>query len=176
MSDEDAARVLFGGEYLRLLRRRHWEYAERTNSSGVVVIVAVTPEKKLLLVEQFRWPVASAVIELPAGLVGDVDGDEDLSAAARRELIEETGFEAGEMRVLLSGPVTAGLSNEVTHFCLARDLRRVGEGGGDASEDIRVHEVALAEVPGWLASRPPALLVDPKTYIGLWLYAAYAGP
>lgn len=162
------ARLLHEGEYLRLLRRRHWEYVERTNSRAVAVIVAVTPAGELLLVEQYRFPVCCSVIELPAGLVGDVAGDEPLVEAARRELLEETGYRAGRIEVLVSGPATAGLSNEITTFCAAYELERVAAGGGDDTEDIRVHAVPLAEVDTWLAARD-GVAVDPKIYSGLWL-------
>jgi ADP-ribose diphosphatase len=169
MKKDIDAELLHKGEYLRLLRRAHWEYVERINSWGVAVLVAVTPEGKLLLVEQYRWPVAAPVIELPAGLVGDVDGEESMAAAARRELLEETGYSAGEIEVICTGPVTAGLSNEQTTFCIARNLSREGPGGGDHTEDIRVHEVPLADVGRWLDAASERAQIDPKIYIGLWL-------
>lgn len=163
------AKLLYEGEFLRLLRRGHWEYTERTNSHGVAVIVAVTPNEELLLVEQYRLPVERRVIELPAGLVGDIDGSEHLIEAARRELIEETGYAAGEIEIVCTGPVTAGLSNETSTFCIARNLERVGPGGGDDSEDIVVHAVPLKEAEEWFGSRPADVAVDPKIYTGLWL-------
>jgi len=165
----EPVRVLYEGEFLRLLRRRHWEYVERANSSGVAVIVAVTAESELLLVEQYRLPVAQPVIELPAGLVGDIEADESLLEAAQRELIEETGYRAERMEVLAEGPTTAGLSNEVTTFCAAHGLTRVGPGGGDASEDIVVHPVALGKLREWLKDREQRTAIDPKLYAGLWL-------
>ena len=169
---EDAnepVRVLHEGQFLRLLRRRHWEYVERTNASGVAVIVAVTERDELLLVEQYRLPVARPVIELPAGLVGDQGGDEPLLEAAQRELEEETGYRAEQMECLAEGPTTAGLSNEITTFCIARGLVRVGPGGGDDSEDIIVHPVPLAGLRPWLRAQESRAAVDPKLYAGLWL-------
>ncbi len=165
----ESPRLLHEGEFLRLLRRRHWEYVERTNARGVAVMVAVTADAELLLVEQYRLPVARSVIELPAGLVGDLGADEPLLEAARRELIEETGYRAGRMEVLAEGPTTAGLSNEITTFCVARELTRVGPGGGDASEDITVHPVPLAELRNWLRVHSKRAAIDPKLYAGLWL-------
>lgn len=162
-------KLLYTGEYLRLLRSGHWEYAERTNARGVAVIVAVTAADELLLVEQYRYPVAQRVIELPAGLVGDLAADEPLIEAAGRELLEETGYAAGEIEIVCEGPVTAGLSNEVTTFCIARELERTAPGGGDASEDITVHKVPLAEIDAWLTACPPDVAVDPKIHIGLRL-------
>jgi len=164
-----SAQRLHEGDFLRLLRREHWEYAERTNSSGVVVIVAATADDNLLLVEQHRYPVDCRVIELPAGLVGDIKTDEPLLEAARRELIEEPGYRPETMEVACTGPVTAGLSNEVTTFCIARRLECVGPGGGDATEAITVHEAPLAGIDHWLATRPDDVAIDPKIHIGLRL-------
>lgn len=173
----EAFEILGEGRHLRLVRRRGWEYAERANAAAIVVLVAVTPDGRLVLTEQHREPVGGPVIELPAGLVGDRPGetDEDLSTAARRELREETGYEAGEVRPLATGPPSAGLSSEVVTFVLAADLRRVGAGGGDEHEAITVHEVPLAAVPDWLAAQARAgRLVDPKVYAGLYLLSAPA--
>lgn len=172
---DERARVLHEGEFLRLLRRRHWEYVERTNSRGVAVIVALAPGRKLLLVEQFRLPVMRPVIELPAGLIGDLGGDETLAEAARRELIEETGYRAGRMEALAGGPTTAGLSNELTTFCRAEELERVGPGGGDETESIIVHEVPLSELRAWLAEQGRRAAIDPKLYAGLWLASIAPG-
>lgn len=97
------------------------------------------------------------------------DADEQLVDAGRRDLIEETGYAAGEMRVACVGPVSAGLSSEVLTFCVAGKLERVGEGGGDETENITVHEVPFADIDNWLASRPDKVAIDPKIHIGLRL-------
>ncbi len=163
--------ILHEGEFLRLRRHQHWEYVERANARGAVLIVAVTDAGELLLVEQPRLPVGASVVELPAGLVGDLDDarDESLAVAAYRELEEETGYAAQEMTFLTAGPPTAGLANEQIAFYLAGGLRKTGEGGGDASERITPHAVPLTEVHAWLHQREAeGLLVDPKVYAGLY--------
>lgn len=167
--------VLHEGRHLRLVRRGGWEYAERTDARAVVAVVAVTDDGRLVLTEQYRPPVGGPVVELPAGLVGDRPGEaaEERVAAARRELLEETGYEAAEMSYLTEGPPSAGLSSEVVTLYRARGLRRTGPGGGDAREDVRVHEVPLAEVPDWLERKVRAgVLVDPKVYAGLYFVSA----
>ena len=166
--------VLAEGHHLRLVRRDGWEYTERTRGTGVVVIVAVTDDGRLLLTEQHRTPVGTPVVELPAGLAGDRAEDvaEDLKTAARRELLEETGYEADAFERLAEGPPSAGLSSEVVTFLRATGLRRVGPGGGDQHEAITVHAVPLGEVPGWLdAVARRGCLVDPKVYAGLYFAA-----
>src|SRR4051812_28799357 len=94
--------LLCEGKHVRLFRIGHWEFADRVKGSGAVVIVAITPEGNLLLTEQFRLPVNANVIELPAGIAGDIDGQEkeELATAAHRELLEETGYEAKNMSFL----------------------------------------------------------------------------
>jgi ADP-ribose pyrophosphatase len=170
-------RVLAEGRFLRFVDEGGWEYVVRPNASGVVVIVAITPEGRLILVEQHRPAVHARVVELPAGLAGDSaapDG-EAMETAAHRELIEETGYAADEMVRLAEGPVAVGVASEVVTFFHARGLRRVGPGGGDATESITVHEIPLADLRAWLAQKQQqGALVDPKLFAGLYLIGAAA--
>jgi ADP-ribose pyrophosphatase len=162
----------YRGRFLSLLERNGWEFASRSNATGVAVLVAVTDAGEILLVEQYRKPLARRVIELPAGLVGDQsDPDESLLQAAGRELEEETGYAADLLKVLMACPSSAGMTDEIITFVLATGLRRVGPGGGDPSEDIELLPVPLAEVDGWLAQRLEAgAALDPKIYAALyWL-------
>lgn len=164
--------TLYAGRYLGLYEVDGWEYVSRQNASAVVVLVAVNDAGQLLLVEQFRPALQAAVIELPAGLVGDLDDpDESLLQAAQRELLEETGYHSEELELLLTCPSSAGMSDERISFVLARKLHRIGPGGGDASEDITVHEIPLAEVARWLQDRiNEGTPIDPKIYSALyWL-------
>lgn len=178
MTDRMEKQILHTGSYLRLCKLGRWEFAERTNASGVVVIVGVTDQGRLVLTEQLRVPLATQVIELPAGLAGDVRGDEEesLERAAERELLEETGFQAKSMARLTSGPPSAGLSPEVVTFFWAEGLSRVAAGGGDESEQIRVHEISLSDLPSWLeAQESRGASVDPKVYVGLYFATQRSG-
>jgi ADP-ribose pyrophosphatase len=162
----------YQGRYLTLLERDHWEYATRSNAHAVAVIVAVTPDDDLLLVEQYRRPVDARVIELPAGLVGDQgDPNENVLHAAGRELIEETGFEASDIELIMKCPSSAGMTDEIVSFVRARGLKQVGDGGGDDSEDIEVHRIPLCRVDSWLLQQQSrGRLLDPKIYTALhWL-------
>ena len=166
----DCIETLYEGKYLRLVKRGSWEYAERANASSAVIIVAVTPHGTLLFVEQFRVPMNAKTIEMPAGLVGDLDEADTIEDAARRELLEETGWEASEVKVLMVGPSSAGMSTELVAFARATGLRKVHDGGGDDSENIIVHEVPVAQAPRWLVQKmAEGYAMDPKLWAGLWL-------
>jgi ADP-ribose pyrophosphatase len=162
---------LYRGRYLSLCEVDGWEYVSRSNASAVVVLIAVNDVGQLLLVEQFRPPLQASAIELPAGLVGDLgDPEEDLLLAAQRELLEETGYHSDDLELLFSCPSSAGMSDEIISFVLAGNLERRGPGGGDGSENITVHAIALAEVDSWLAGHIRAgTPVDPKIYSALYL-------
>jgi ADP-ribose pyrophosphatase len=163
--------ILAAGRHLQLVQQGHWEYADRTSAREAVALAAVTDERQLLLVEQYRIPVGRRVIELPAGLVGDIAGEEDerLETAAGRELLEETGYRASRLELLTSGPPSAGMASEIVAFFLASGLVKVHDGGGDEAEDITVHAVPLASVENWLDQQAAAgLLIDPKIYAGLY--------
>ena len=163
------------GKFVRLVRQGKWEYATRKKVSGIVGIIAVTDDRKLVLVEQDRPPVGKRVIELPAGLAGDEAGhkSEDLADAARRELLEETGYEAGNMVRVAEGAASAGMTNEIITLFLATSLKKTGEGKGDGSEYITVHEIPLGEVIEWLDDCVrEGKLVDLKVYSGLYFATA----
>ncbi len=156
------------GRHLRFCTIGHWEYIERTRAESAVVVAALTPEREVVLVEQHRPPLQGQVIELPAGLVGD-DGAEEALEAARRELLEETGFEAANWQFVTTGPISPGLSTETIHLLVATGLTRRNGGGGVHGESIRVHLVSIAQAHPWLeARRSEGKLVDPKVYAGLF--------
>jgi ADP-ribose pyrophosphatase len=162
--------ILACGKHLQLVCEGKWEYAERRDSTGVVAIVAVTDDGKLLLTEQYREAVRARVVDLAAGLAGD-EGDETepLETAARRELREECGYEADRFVHLADVPTSAGLTSETVALFRAVGLRRVGGGGGDGSEDITVHKVSLATIDRWLSRRQKAgSVIDVKVYAGLY--------
>jgi ADP-ribose pyrophosphatase len=170
--DADAPpETLYEGRWLSLRKRGRWEYAERTNPAGAVIIIAITADNKLLFVEQYRVPLQQRTIEMPAGLVGDIAGQADESAllAAQRELEEETGYRCGRVEFIHRGPSSSGMSTEMIAFVRAYDLEKVGAGGGDASENIVVHEVPRHNAGAWLFARAnEGYSIDPKLFAGLW--------
>jgi ADP-ribose pyrophosphatase len=167
----DPKTTLFEGKHIRMVSRGKWEYAERKNVTGIVAIVAVTDKGKLLLIEQYRPPVGKYVIELPAGLAGDVAGQEseEMASAARRELFEETGYEAAEMTFVADGTASAGIVDEVISLFVATGLKKTGDGAGDGGEELTQHEVPVGKVVQWLKERKrEGKLVDLKVYGALY--------
>jgi len=171
--------VLARTKHVRLVDRDGWSFAQRVGNTGVVCILAKTADECLILVEQYRPPVRKPVIELPAGLAGDLDGrtDETLQQAAERELLEETGYAARDWRERVTVVSSAGITDEVVTFFLAEDLERRSAGGGDASEDIRVHEIPLADIDRWLnEATTMGKLIDSRVYAALYFVAGDKNP
>ena len=164
--------TLFETRWLGLYRIGRWDFVRRPNSDAAVGILAITAAAEVILVEQFRIPVQSRVIEIPAGLVGDEPefAGESLAATAHRELLEETGYCAGSMVELIASPTSAGMTSEYTHLFHATDLVRENDGGGVAGEEIIVHHVPLTGLREWLGSQQAlGKQVDFKIYSALWL-------
>ena len=163
--------ILFETRWLGLYRIGHWDFAKRPNADACVGILAVTPADEVVLVEQFRVPVQQKVIEIPAGLVGDEEEfrGEAMAATAARELLEETGYRAGKIELLLAAPTSAGMTPEITHLFLATDLSKEHDGGGTEHEDIKVHLVPRRELRAWLKEKEAeGFLIDFKIHASLW--------
>ena len=115
-----------------------------------VNVIALTPERRVITIKQYRHGIEAVGLEIPGGMV---DGDDtDLAAAAGRELTEETGYRAQE--VLAIGSVTANpaIQNNRLHTFVALGCRPTGQVALEAAEDIWVGEVELDQVPGLIAS------------------------
>jgi len=163
--------VMQTGKFIRMMTRAGWEYVERTNCTGVVIILAMTAAKRIIFIEQYRIPVNRKVIEFPAGLVNDIKpkSRESFRTAAKRELLEETGYQSEKIELIVEGPMSSGLSADRVIVCRASGLVKVSAGGGDDTESISVHEVPLNRAEQWLeAMRKNGRLVDPKVYMGLY--------
>ena len=159
---------LYEGKFLNMVREGSWEYCERVNNTGAVMVFACTPEGQVLLVEEFRPPIGQRCLCFPAGLSGD-EGPESDAATARRDLLEETGYEAAEMTFLFHGPSSPGLTSESLSFYLATGLRRVAAGGGVDNENITVREAPLDDIDAWLAAQvEQGIALDPRIYTGLY--------
>lgn len=120
---------------------------EVVEQPGAVGIVALDEDDRVVLIRQYRHPVADWLIELPAGLL-DVPGEKAYRTAAR-ELAEETALTAGRWDVLVDLRNSPGLSTEAVRIFLARDLAPVPAAdrhvGTEEETDLGVHRVPLDE-------------------------------
>ena len=151
---EEAEQVVWAGKFITAKVKGKWEYVARSRGIRAAVILAIDEDDHVLLVEQYRVPLGMSCLELPAGLVGDDDSapGEDATAAAARELEEETGYRAARMEVLGEFYSSPGMVSESFTLLRAHGLERVGPGGGTDSEDITVHRVPLGELASFIES------------------------
>jgi len=171
MSAEKEITTIAEGKFLGLYTKDNWEFAKRPNSTGCVGILPILNKTEIILIEQYRVPMQSKVIEIPAGLVGDEPEflGESLAETANRELIEETGY-SGKITPLIVSPTSPGMTPELTYLFAASDLTQVGAGGGVAGEDITVHTVALASLDTFLEEKQrEGYLIDYKIHSSLWV-------
>lgn len=138
---------------------------ELVEHPGSAVIVPVTTDGRVLFIRQFRYATGGYLLELPAGLI---DEGEDAEETAKRELLEETSYEAGTVRELCKVYISPGYTEEVTTIFLAENCTPV-EYEDDQDEPIQILPVPLSEIQGMLEPGP-ADAVDAQTMLGmLWL-------
>ena len=148
-----ASELLHEGRVFRLLHERVSlpsgieQSLDVIDHPGAVAIVALNEEGRLLLVRQYRHALGDWTVEIPAGRL---EANESIEAAARRELEEETGFEAAHWEPLRSIVPAAGFCSEVIHLFLATELRAIPGGGAPADDDeeIEVTWSTPAEILG----------------------------
>lgn len=165
LDDLPPPETMWEGRFVRAVRRGKWEYAGRAGDIRAVVILAEF-EGRVVLVDQPRVPLGRRCVELPAGLIGDTDPNATVESTAIQELEEETGFTAERIERLGDFHASPGMLSESFTLVRAHGVRRIGEGGGDESEDIRVHLVGRADIPAFLArKREEGLAIDVKLLI-----------
>jgi len=152
LGDLPPPQLMWEGKFVRAFKRDKWEYASRARDIRAVVILA-EHDGKVILVEQPRVPLDCRCIELPAGLVGDHDPDATPESTAIHELEEETGFTAERVERLGDFYASPGMLSEGFTLVRAHGVRKVGEGGGDETEDIVTHLVARADIPNFIEQK-----------------------
>ena len=160
MSD---AKTVWSGNYIETIVDGRWEYVKRARGISAAVILALTDDDEVVLVEQPRVPLGRRCLELPAGLVGDETEGEEAATSAERELEEETGFAAEHWEELGEFASSPGMLGETFRLFRATGLRRIGAGGGVSHEEIVTHVVKLAEVTAFIAAkRAEGCVIDVK--------------
>lgn len=115
-----------------------------------VNVIPLTPDEQVVMVRQYRHGTRDMCLEIPGGLAKPADSVED---AARRELLEETGYEANELIFLGSARPQPAILNNRSVTYLARNVRKVGAPQLDQTEDIEVVLVSLSDIPDLIRRR-----------------------
>ena len=168
LSDEllYAGRILDLHRYSVSLVNNDLSTREVVRHSGGAAIVALTNEEEVIMVTQYRLPIANVLLELPAG---KLEKGEDPLHCAQRELSEETGYQAKSWSKLGAVYPTPGYSDELIHIFLARDLHP-GKQHPDDDEFLRVQKLKLADIDTYIKSDA---ILDAKTVLGLTLAQRY---
>lgn len=149
MSEPAAIETMWQGRFITARREGRWEYVSRSRGIRAAVILAID-DGHVLLVEQYRVPLKTHCIELPAGLIGDETEGEAVEIAAARELEEETGYRPARIEAIGEFCSSPGMVSETFTLVRAHGLEQVHAGGGVAGEDITVHRVALTDIPAFV--------------------------
>jgi len=169
--------TVFEGEHLKFVRKHFktgkgegiWETIERKNiyNKGAVVIAALTKERELILERNWRAPLESFVIQLPAGL-SDKEGENE-EEVARRELLEETGYKAEKLIPIIAVPLCPALTpTRATHF-FAPGVEFVGKEGKEVPEEIEVLKVPVEKLDDFLLNLPQNTELDLRVPGLLWV-------
>jgi 8-oxo-dGDP phosphatase len=114
-----------------------------------VNVVAVTDTDQVVLIRQYRHGIGGVHFEIPAGTT-DPD-DTSLELAARRELLEETGYGGGTWSLLATLSANPALQNNLTYTYLAEGVTRQGAATPESSEEMTVHLTPLHEIESLIA-------------------------
>ena len=138
--------------------------------AGAVVVIPVLEDGRLLFERQYRYPVGRTMLELPAG---KIDPGEDIRETARRELLEETGYEAAQWRHLGVMHPCVGYANEKIEIFLATGLAKVAEQQLDHGEFLSLLSLSLDEAAELVRSGG---ITDAKSITALfWAEKVLAG-
>jgi ADP-ribose pyrophosphatase len=162
-----ASRTAYDGGLLKVLRDdvrlpdggQAWR--EYVLHPGAVMVLALLDDETVLMERQFRYPKGAHFYELPAG---KLEAGEPPLATAKRELLEECGYEAAEWWPIAKLDPCIGYSNEVIHLFGARGLKRVAEPSLDAGEHLVTFAAKVSDAMEWIRD---GIVTDTKTVIGL---------
>ena len=125
---------------------------------GAVAILAITDDKKVVMVEQYRKALERTIVEIPAG---KLEKGEEPALCARRELEEETGYECESLELLTSFYTSPGFADEIVHVYLATGLtKKENSAALDEDEFVNLEELTLEEAQQYVQKQK---IYDAKT-------------
>ena len=167
---KDSSRLLFQGKVFSVRRHAVVEPGgvratrDVVHHPGSAVILPLLPDRRIVLIRQYRLSVGRRIWELPAGTI---DPGETAVQTARRELAEETGYTSKSWRKLLEFYPTPGIAREKMTLFLARDVRP-GPAHMESDERIVTRAFSLPETLTMIGKKQ---IVDAKTLVGLLYFA-----
>lgn len=144
------------------IEKKGYQKREIVEHGGAVAIVAINDNNEVILVRQFRKAIEKVIWEIPAGKLEIGENPKD---CAIRELKEETGYSAENLKLIHKFYTSAGFSNQKIYIFLATGLIP-GENDFDDDEDLEVHKIELEEAYNMIYRNE---IEDAKTSIGLLL-------
>ncbi len=171
----ERSEIVFQGKFIRV-RRDHtkvgtWESVELDSHTETAVIIALTNDNELILEKHYRFPLNRYVLELPAGFVDDETPEE----CARRELLEETGYEARELIPLFQGVICQGLTKMYAHYFYAPRVRHVGEQKLEPTENIEIIKIPWEKVDNFLFNPPSNLILGANVLSAVYALKRFLG-
>lgn len=139
-----------------------YSYREIVEHNGGAVAVALTDDGNVVLVKQFRKPMEKVVTELPAG---KIEKGEDPLETMKRELKEETGYTASNLKLMAEFNPSVGYTNETLYIYLATGLVP-GKPQPDEHEALEIKEIPLDDAIQMVVNGE---ITDGKTMTGLLL-------
>ncbi|WP_148683605.1 NUDIX hydrolase [Fervidicoccus fontis] len=162
--------LIYSGIRINVKKRKYIyensEFEKEIVEFGKSAAVLPINDDRIVLIEQFRYPINKWIIEIPAGRV---EKGEDPRNAALRELKEETGYTARNIEEVASFFVSPGYSDELMYLYIAEDLKK-SEQSLEKGELIRLKELSIKEVKEMLKKRE---ITDGKTLLALYYYLYY---
>lgn len=172
----ERSEIVFKGKFLRVRRdyneRAIWESVEIGDHTKTAVVIALTEDNEILLEKHYRFPLDKYVIELPAGLV---DNNEEPEECARRELLEETGYEAKDLVFLFKGVICQGLTKMEAYYFYAPDVKMAARQNLEPTEEIEIIKVPWASVDEYLFNLPEHIVLGANVLSGIYAMKKYLG-